>query len=410
MRPLTALRWTGSSWFLPALFAVSCLVGASDTIVTGYATADIASSSYALYIAGPVTAGYVAARFGTFPRFARPLRSRRSGLRVTFATWWPMLAGAPLVVCAAVLTTARSLPTDRWALSLLLIDFLTVMACAMLGLGFAWALPVVVAVPAVTVLWFLWLAYGPSTSDVLLHNLGPTFAACCDTDARPATVAIEASLTVVGVTCLGVAVLLVPRRWASRSRLALAPIVLLLFPLGLGAGALLAQSSPAGLTLAALQPRTTPLQCQRLERVSVCLWPESRGRAHDLAAIASTTNPDLERWRLPPIDAITQSNRDSRAVSVQTGDQLTRDDLRYSLAAGYVDRQAGCVGGAGSERDERVALVSLAAGLTHGDLVARFGSRIAGVAQERWERAASSPTRIRAWFVAGLSTVRCGPP
>lgn len=407
MRLVTAVRWNGAYWFVPALFAGSCVVGASDTFRTGYATNDIASASYALYIAGPLTAAYVAARFRGFPRFVRPLRSARSGLLVVFGAWWALLIGAPVFVCLAALWTARAIPDDLGSWSLVLIDFMTVLTCALVGLAFSWALPVVVAVPSVTVLWFVWLAYGPSTDNELLHNLVSTFAACCDSSMMPASVAVRATLTLTGVICAGIVLLLASGQWARRSRLVVAPAVAGVLIAGLGAGAAVATASSRQLTLQAVEPRTSALKCQVHDSVRACLWPETVDRAGELSRIVSALNENLALLGIAPITDLTQAGRDKGAVSVEAGDQLDDDDLRYALAVAYVDQQAGCVVTRQRSSDERIALIALATGLASTELAGRFDSTVVAAAEAQLSQGRTSPDDVRAWFADGIDSARC---
>jgi hypothetical protein len=334
----------------------------------------------------------------------------RRGLPVTLSAWWPVVLGAPVTVCLAVVITARDVPLDGSAWSLLLIDFLTMFDCVMTGLAFAWALPVVIAVPSVTVLWFMWLGYGPSTDSELLHNLSSTFAACCDSATQPASIALRSTLALVGVIGLGICLLLLPIRWTRITRVVLAPAVLCIVGLGVGVGAGLAGSSAEPLTLQALEPRTTALVCGEHQGVRLCLWPENTDRSDELAAIITTLNENLSAWGLEQISNVSQADPDGLAVSVRSGDQLTNQDLRYSLASGYFDQQAGCVGAVGPARDERVALISIGAGISPTDLLGRFGPEPGEAAQRQLKQVASSPSSVKNWILDGTRALHCETP
>ena len=342
----SAIRSTGAYWFLPALFAASCVIAATTTVRTGYATSDIASASYALYIGGPLTAGFVAARCQGFTRFLRTLRARRTGISAAYAAWWGLLVGAPVAVCLAVVSTARALPTDAASWSLLLVDFMTVMAC---GLAFAWALPIVVAVP------------------------------------------------------------MAPSQWARAPRLVVAPAVALVLAASFGLGSMVALASPGRLTIQAVQPRTTGLDCSTEGRMRVCLWPENTDRARELADRADDLSDALRRWHLETIVSLTQAGRDKNAVSVSAGRQLSADDIRYTVAAGYVDHVAGCEGAFGPLRDERVALLMLGAGDSPQEVSRRFDPAVSQAAQTELSSAEGAPEAIRAWFMGGIASIRCGP-
>ena len=83
MRTLTAARWSGALWFLPVLFAGACFMAAGTVGErTGYPTADLSDASICIFLAGPLTGGFVAKQLRGFSRFTRSMRSARSGLAV----------------------------------------------------------------------------------------------------------------------------------------------------------------------------------------------------------------------------------------------------------------------------------------------------------------------------------------
>ncbi len=405
MRFVTALRWTASFWFFPALFALTCVVAAQNTWRSGYAVGDIASAGTGLDLAGPMVAAFVALRFRGFPRFVRTLRSSRSGISLVLCAWWPLLLGAPVVLGSAILVSAAAVPLDRDGWTLLTVYLVAALACALVGLTLSWALPAVVAVPVAAVGLFLWFAYLPASDSALLHNLNSTFTACCTANTRPADVAVLASLAVTGVVCIGVLLLLAPVRWADGSRIVLAPVLAVLLGLALLSGVGVARSSSEPLELVPVSPRTTELACRDAGQVRVCVWPEDVARTDPLTAIAARANQHLGRWGLMPMTLLAEGGRGSGAVDVTASSDLSNQDLHHSIAAGYVDRMSGCADAAGPERDERVALMALAAGLTRTDLASRFPAAVVAVASERFDQARSSPAAVRDWFGAGL---RCG--
>lgn len=407
MRWTTAVRWTGCVRFLPVLFAVTCLMAVRDTAPTGYAAADLASASFALAFGGSLTAAWAALQFRGFPRFVRQLRSARAGFTVVVRAWGPLLLGAPLVVCLAVVVAAGTFADDAASWSVLAVAYLTVLACGLVGAAFTWALPVVVAVPSVTVLWFVWLAYTPATGSALLHTMSSTFTGCCSASTRPATVAVLASLTFVVALCVGVVVMLLPRRWSSRSRLVIAPAVAAVLGLGFVAGAGVARSADRPLSLVPVEPRTTALVCQTVAGVQVCTWPENSSRAAEIAAIAGRLNPVLEDWGMQPVTTIAQGNRIPGAVDVEASEHLDAGSLRVSLAAGYVDRLAGCTGATGRARDERVVAVAVAAGLDRVSLNGSFDPASVAAAVQAVERGWTSPSSLKAWFLDGTRAIRC---
>ena len=376
---------------------------------TGYPTADLSDASICIFLAGPLTGGFVAKQLRGFSRFTRSMRSARSGLTVTLVAWWPLLLGTPLVVSSAVLVTARRLPNDGASWSLVLVDFMALLACALLGFGLAWAFPSALAVPTATAACFLWLSYTPGTDKALLHNMHSTFAACCSSHAEPATGAVLASLTFTTLICLGVGLLLVPGEWARRPRAVVAGLVLGLVGTSFAAGAAVAVTSVDNLTLQAIEPRSTPLTCQVDSGVRLCLWPENEDRAGEIRAAAQDLNTSLSTWDLPTIEAITQGTTDRGAVSVEAGDNLSAHDLRYSVASGYVDLRAGCIGAFGRARDERTALLAVAAGLPEANLAGMFYPDPGPVVREQLDKARTSPEDVGPWFDEGLADTHCGP-
>lgn len=406
MRFATAVRWTSSHWFLPALFAVTCVVAVQNTWRTGYPAGDLASASTGLVIGGPLVSAFVAWKFRGFARLVRPLRSRRPGTATVLGAWSPLLLGAPATVCCAVMVSAGQVPDDVPAWSLVLVCFVTTLACALVGLALTWALPAVVAIPVAALGWFFWLAWTGASDSPLLHNLNSTFTACCSPSTRPAPVAVLASLTLVGVVSSGVLLLVAPSRWFVRPRSVVAVAVAAILLLGFGSGAVVARSSADPLQLVPVEPRTTSLVCRTATQVQVCLWPENEQRAAELGEIVDRVNARLGLWHLRRIDLLAEARRESRAVGVVAAEHLTNADLRYSVAAGYVDHLAGCPS-SGVSRDERVALVALAAGLTESDLEGRVDPTAATVAAKQLADARTAPSSVRAWFVGALDPTQC---
>ena len=168
-------------------------------------------------------------------------------------------------------------------------------------------------------------------------------------------------------------------------------------------------TSSDDLSLQSVVPRTTPLVCPPSPGPPICLWPEAAGRAGELAAVRNHANRQLTEWDLPELGRLTQGRGRGGAVVVSADRTLGPDDLRYSLAAGYVDARTACTGLTGRWGDERRAVVAMAAGLTHASLQARFEPDVVTAAEERVAGAATSPGSVRAWFDDGLAEHRCEP-
>lgn len=409
MTPIRAIVRSGAGWFLPLLFALSCLFATRSTFRSGYPAGDIAQSSVGLYLAAPMTAAFMALQYRGFTHFIRPLRLTRSGLRVALRAWWPLLLGAPTTLCLAVAVTAGAIPNDLPSWSLIIIDFMTVLAAALTGLACAWALSAVVAVPLAAMLWLVWVASGPASTNLLVHNLDSTFG-CCSSDTRPAMVAISATLLLLLVISLGIGCLLASSRSPRIPRPLVATALTVLIVAGFGAGVAVLHTSGQELNLTATEPRTTQLACRTDQRVEVCLWPENRDRTAALAAVVSQLNPKLQRLGMDTIHSLTQANRKREAVSVEAGAGISQLDMRVGVAVGYVDLQSGCRGASGTSRDQLVALVALLTGLRPDDVTARSGPRAVAGAETALAQGQDSPEAVGVWFSEGLRSVQCVPP
>lgn len=409
MTPIRAIVRSGAAWFLPLMFALSSWYGARITFRSGYPASDIAQSSLGLYVAAPMTAAFMALQYRGFTHLIRPLRLTRSGLLVVLRAWWPLLLGAPTTLCLAVAVAAGAVPNDRSAWSLIIINFMTVLTAALIGLACAWALPAVVAVPLAAMLWLVWVASGPASTNLLVHNLDSTFG-CCSSDTRPAMVAIGATVLLLLVISLGIGCLLASSRSPRIPRPLVATALTVLVVGGFGAGVAVLYTSGEPLNLTATEPRTTPLACRAEQRVEVCLWPENRDRTAALAAMVSQLNPKLQRLGMETIHSLTQANRKREAVSVEAGAGLSQQDLRVGVAAGYVDLQSGCRGATGPARDSLVALVALLTGMRPDDVTTRFGARAASGAEDALAQGQDSPEVVGLWFREGLRNVHCVPP
>lgn len=407
MTPIRTITRCGASWFLPLVFVLSCLFAARSTFLSGYPAGDIAQSSVGLYAAAPMTAAFMALQYRGFAQLTGPLRMARSGWWAALRAWWPLLLGAPVTLCLAVTATARSVPDDLSSWSLMLIDFMTVLAAALTGLACSWALPTVVAVPLVALTWFVWIGYGPASTNLVVHNLASTFG-CCSPDTRPATVAVRATLLLLFLLSLGIGCLLAPSRSARIPRpvvaAALAAVVLVAF----GGGVAVLRTSGQQLNLTATEARTTPLTCSDEQGLPVCLWPEGRDNSDALAAVVRRLNPQLRARGMAPVVRLTQAHRTPAAVSVEAGQGITEQDMRLGVAVGYVDLQTGCPrGSSGPARDQAAALVALLAGLRAEDVSGRIRPEATAAAAQALARGKGSPASVGAWFRERVRSVRC---
>lgn len=409
MNPLRTLTRTGAAWFVPLVFALSCLFATRSTFASGYPAGDLAQSSVGLYVAAPLSAAFMALQYRGFTRLVSPLRMTRPGVLVTFRAWWPLLVGPPTALCLAVMVTAGAVPNDLAAWWLIFIDFLTVFTAVLTGLVCAWAISPVVAVPLVAVLWFVWIGYGPASTNPLVHNLDSTFG-CCTSDTRPAAVAVRATVLLLLVISVGIGCLLASPRMPRFPRPLVAATLALLLGAGFGAGVSVLQTADAPLNLTATEPRTTPLSCRSLNALKICLWPENRDQSETLAKVVRELNPKLQSLGLDTVEALTQANRNERAVSVEAGERLSVQDLRLGVVSGYVDLQSGCRGAVGPARDQAVAFIALHAGLESDVLKQRFGPRSVAEAQKALSRQHVPRYAEGEWFRAELREIDCVPP
>lgn len=388
------------------MFALSCLFATRSTFPSGYPAGDLAQSSVGLYVAAPLSAAFMALQYRGFTHLITPLRITRPGVVVALRAWWPLLIGPPTALCLAVMVTAGAFPNDLAAWSLILIDFLTVLTAVLTGLVCAWAMPTVVAVPLVAVLWFVWIGYGPASTSTLVHNLDSTFG-CCSSDTRPAAVAVHATVLLLMVITVGIGCLLASPRAPRFPRpivgAALTSVVVAAF----ASGVAVLRTADEPLNLTATEPRTTPLSCRPIDGVEVCLWPENRDRAGTLAAVVAKLNPELKYVGLRPIDAVTQAGRNADAVSVEAGERLSEQEIRLGVVSGYVDLQSGCRGAVGPASDRAAAFVALLAGAHLDQLAARFGPSSVAEARRALARVQDAPQTGGVWFHHELSEIDC---
>ncbi|MQW76735.1 hypothetical protein GHK92_12685 [Nocardioides sp. dk4132] len=375
---------------------------------SGYVVSDISAAGIALCYSGPLLAGFAAFWFRGRPRFHRTMRSSRSGVAVLLTGGWPLLIGGPLVCCAAVLLSARALPTDLVSAQLMVVFFAVLAACALLGAVSAWALPVVIAVPASTIACFMWISYLPSTGSPLLHHMSPTIDGFAPT-ARPASSGIVAVLILAATVALGAIACLGRRTWDRTPRLAAVPVMLAvpLLAVGLSAGYLHTSTAPMGLMVT--QDRSTPLTCTTHHGLKVCLWPEVADRAEEVVEATASMNTTLESWGLPRITTIGQDRQQaSDALYLRVDGTTDPAGLRLMLAEGYIEQQkTSCAAGEGQAFYERSVVLARAQGVSTAELAAEFPQETLKAASEVVQEFGGR--ELGAWFTEGLDQVRCWP-
>jgi hypothetical protein len=402
---VTALRSTGAIWFVPLSFALGVFVALSgDAPDTGYDAASLSTASICIVLIGPLHAGFVALRFHGFPQYSSTLRARRIGLAAVSAAWWPLLLGSPISAVAAIAVASRVAPRDRQGLSVLLVVFATVFACGLFGLALSWVLPVVLAIPACATVTYLWLAMPGAGSDALLRNLNSSFVGCCAPETQPATGMVLGSLTLVLLVALGVVLALMPRQWARAPRILIGSVVAATIAFGFTMAVSVVHSAGT-LSLLAVEPRTTALACSTETGVRTCLWPENEHRSAEVMAIAQEMDRTLAGWGLSPAEEVTEAKPDRPSVTFTAVGYARHADVQYSMAAGYVDLAAGCVGSAGQA--PAAALAAIAAGLSESQVAGRLGSEPAKEAASVIANAGTADD-VRQWFAGHLpSPVIC---
>lgn len=407
MRAGTALRWTGGAWFLPALFALTCVLTAPGITPSGYSTADIADAGMNLGFAGPLLGAVAAWRFRGFTGFVAPLRSSRLGLAVVARAWWPLVLAAPVTFCAGVLVSARALPREGTAWSVLVVDGVVLVACAVLGMVLSWALPAVLAGPAILVLSFGWLNYTVASDHVLLYNMNSVLDGCCSTSEQPATGAVLAGIAVPGIAVLGPVLLVASVHWARRSWIVVTAVTMCALGAGLGVGAQIVHSMIDHPTFSPSEPRTTATRCFTQAAIDLCLWPEEASRGEQLGVLADRLNRSLVRWGEPPVARIDQ-RPGSDAVHVLLTADLSESEVVTNLADGYLSRAIGCNTFAeGPAYDQRIALLDLAMGLSGDEVGQVYDRETAAVAETRWKAARTAPASTGQWLIEDVPADAC---
>lgn len=370
-------------WFAPALFAITSALATSSVSITGYPVSDVAGASLALSVCGPLTGMFGALQFRGFAAAIETLRSFRPGILVLWKTWWPLLLGCPTAVCCGILVVAGVMPSSAQVALLVLLDFVIILACALLGIALSAATPPVFAVPAVGCLLWIWLAVTPATTSGLLHTVNGSFAGCCTSSQQPSSLALTAGLVFFGLVVVGVSSMFLSRTWPRSTGVERVCEILVAvgFAFGVAAGGTIASGRP--LSLQATQERTTDPVCRERHHTQFCVWPENRAELEQLAAVTDALNGRLQANQLPLIRSVSESPAVADSLAVDLAQSTERIHLAYSLGAAYVDFQTGCRGLVGEWRNERVALVALLAGGSADSLRSTVGDRALAVATDR---------------------------
>lgn len=402
------MRSSGALWFVPVVFAIGVVLPLGDDMTPKtYIVSEISLNSVGIALSGPLLAGFAALSLRGRVRFHGRLRASRTGLTSLLVALWPLVVGAPLAACVAVLLSVREIPRDAVSWQLLAVVLLVMLACAAGGVGFGWALPSVVAVPGAAVLSFFWINYLPTYRYPTMHYLAPPLIGYSQ-DTGPDPLGTLAVATLAGLLVGGLSLIFLRRGW-SRTRKPVAAVLVMGIPViavASSVGLLRASGEPLNLQVAS--PRTTDLQCDTRGGTEICLWPEAAKRVEQVGKLASVTNDVLARWGLPEIEVIGQGGLRRGAVNAEFLPSTTETRLQLALSKGYLRARLGCQEAPGPASEIRVAILAQAAGVPRSDLEDEFAPEtIADV--DRVMAEAESPQEIGRQYLAGLADIDCRP-
>ncbi|MFJ8794296.1 hypothetical protein [Streptomyces sp. NPDC102462] len=276
----------------------------TELVTDGYWESVAAQSTSLLVWTAPAVAA-CGAWEGLRVRQSRALQGApvRTFSSVSLAALTPTLVLGALAVALALgllLPQAAGAP-GRSVVAVLGLELLVVAAHTAVGYVIGLSLPRLLAVPVALVGSFVWMAYPAAMNAFWVRQLnGANLAECCALDqvAAPRSVLAPA---LVSIGLLLAARLVTVRQWRVRI---LAPVVLavavtvsawIVHPLGYSAA----------------EPRPTALRTCSDTQPRVCLWPEQKHVAADiaawatdahtrLAAIGVATTPELSPWSTMP--------------------------------------------------------------------------------------------------------------
>ncbi|MEO8247376.1 MAG: hypothetical protein ABI622_09695 [Chloroflexota bacterium] len=339
----TTLRTMPATWLALPIWALAAAYVNFLYPADGYAVDASAKATTTLAFIAPFVAACAAwegSRLGRGGVWDFPLV--RSRLAVGFWAVLPaVLVGIVAITVAIVAQVARSdagFPDPRF----LVMSALDLAAYGALGLALGRLLPFAVAGPVAIVLPFLWLAFVPAMEPVWMRHLTGMFRDCCgnaqDLDLKAA---LASALVDAGI--VGTAALLVTGGAGALRRI-VAPVAPLVVSLAVAAMLVSGMKyDPA----VARDPNA--LECSTAGGVTVCLWPEHRQRADEVAAIVGDVH---EAWQAAGIAAPSvYTEADARvkpegALAFSFNGALSkRDDIINSLGYSMAPPFRECFGG-----------------------------------------------------------------
>lgn len=394
-------------WAVPIEFLVAVSTGVrSVPFDSGYQVAYFASTSSLLIVVAPLHLMFAGLVFRRVPAIVRDLRSVRSFTVVGLVPMFPLLLGGPLSGALAMVIVWGGLPSSWQAWSIVGVVSVTLLAAGLVGVGLAWSLPSFAALPLGAIGCFSWLAFPGSYEVVLLRHLNSGFVGCCANSTEPAPAMIWGSAALGLTVCIGVIGLFV---WSSRVPLASGIVLLgLIATLGLGfvtSVAAVRQHEP--LTLLAVRDRTSPVSCSSGDEPRVCVWPENESRLGTVASVSATFADGLAVGGLRvPATISERGSTNGKTIQFVAASYVTDEDMRYSMAVGYVDLLASC--GRTYEPipyELAISYVALAGGISESALERRVATRSV-VAEAQSARAAGAQQQPL-WLSSLIESSRC---
>jgi hypothetical protein len=298
--------------------------------------------------------------------------SVRSRLAIGFWAVLPaVLVGIVAITVAIVAQSMRSnagLPDVRFVI----MSAVDLAAYGALGLTLGLLLPFAVAGPVAIVVPYLWLAFVPAMQPVWLRHLTGMFRDCC-TNAQDLGLRAPLASMLVDVGIVGAAALLVTGG-AGVARRIVAPVGS--FVISLAAGVVLV----SGMTYTPAVARDPGvLDCSTANDVTVCLWPERRQRADEVAAIVRDVHNAWQAAGITPPSVYTEAaagvKPDGALAFIFNGAGSTRDDIINSLAEAMAPTLTDCPNGSeGAIVLEYLdAWYAAAGGMSHARLQDEYG-------------------------------------
>lgn len=405
IRLRTAVRAMPAFWFaVPiSLFAGWYATISPSVPADGYAVDATAAGTATLAFVGSFCAGcagWEGSRLRRARLWAAP--SVRSQATIFFWCLLPVVLVGLLAVLVAIAVELVRFSAGLPDLRFIAMTALGLVTWSVAGFAAGLLLPFAVAGPLTIVTSFVWFAFVPAIQPVWLRHLTGMFRDCCGLQQDLAPRAVVAS-SLVDLGIIGAAALLVagPKQIGHRVGGALATLTV-----AGAAGVLLV----GGMTYAPVVPRDVAvLECRIGGDVTVCLWPEHRARAVEVAGIVAGVRASWERASIDAPLVFTEEDPTAGPAGALAfrffGRLSTEDDIVRTLAAAMLPVWPECPGGAtgGAAFEYLEAWYAAAGGMTLDGLQERYsqagdGSN-PGVLTVVTQLQAATPAIRRAWLM-----------